>query len=241
MKLSTSVFLTCALLSLSAGCQSEDVTTPSDEAASQASMPVNLLAVIALDDASIEFHEPMMGEIATIYLGRDDAYLPLFEQLDHGTLTHTALYELVSGEVAPDALAAAQARMLELRAEAGDEVGVQAAPGVAQAGLTAAAFSASYCPGGWSMLYCWTSETSARSVTRTTSSMHTYLNAYAGTVQHKLEYTNAWGNMVVYVSQSVQQGFLSYISRVGLPTTRRSSSSMVGAGDGYHMSVYGNN
>ncbi len=111
--------------------------------------------------------------------------------------------------------------------------------GQSRSGLSATDFAATYCPSGWGYMYCWTSRTGNASVTRTTLSMYTYLNTYAGgSVQHILEYQNVFGNWVTYVNNTVPAGFISYISRSGIWTTRRTRVTQA-SGDSYHVSIYG--
>lgn len=237
---------------LTAACDMVD----GEDADVEESMPQNLLASIALaDGGSFEFHEPIPGELVAIYVGREAEYREVFDDLEHGALTHAQVYEELTGQSAPAALAEAEARSIAARANRPEDAVVTssfdapppvAAPstvngiGTSRAAMTADDFIDDYCPSGWGFLYCWTSRTGSGSVTRTSLSMYTHLNAYDGQVVHKMEYENIWGNMVTYVSNVVPEGYLSYISRSGLWTTRKTSISQAD-NDGYHVSIYGTN
>lgn len=222
-----------------------------------AEMPLQLLTSIALPDgASVEFHEPLPGEMVAIYVGKDESFRDMFEGLDRGTMTHVGLYEAISGAEAPAALAEAEARLVAARQEVAEFPRTQDEPdravvpsaavndslsvemGSTRSNLTATDFSGTYCPNGWGYLYCWTNRTGSASVTRTTISMYTYLNPYRGSVNHKLQYKNIWGNWVTYVSQTVPEDNISYISRSGIWSTRRTKVTQA-SGDGYHVSIYG--
>jgi hypothetical protein len=233
-----------------------------DESIDEESMPQRLLASVELDGGgSLEFHEPMPGEMVAMYVGKDDdTYRAMFDDLERGALTHAAMYEALSGQKAPSALVEAEGRSIAARARieaerpAGADLAIDFdAPqdsavgrtengiGTTRASLSAADFSSTYCPSGWGFLYCWTSRTGSGSVSRNSLSMYTYLNTYAGvSVIHQLEYVNVWGNWTTYVSQVVPVGSVSYISRAGLWTTRKASISQA-TGDSYHISIYGTN
>ena len=235
---------------LAAACEMVD-----EDADVEESMPQHLLTSVELADGGrLELHEPIPGELVAIYVGREAEYGVVFEDLERGALTHVQVYEALSGQKAPAALVEAEARSIAARANLPEDAVVTSsfdAPSVAarsttngigssRAALSASDFIADYCPSGWGFLYCWTSRTGSGSVTRTSLSMYTHLNAYDGQVVHKMEYENIWGNMVTYVSNVVPEGYLSYISRSGLWTTRKTSISQAD-GNGYHVSIYGTN
>jgi len=231
-----------------------------EDAVESEPMEQHLLASVALSDGgSIEFHEPMPGELVAIYVGKDPTLGQKFDDLERGDLTHAQLFESLAGRKAPAALVEAEGREIAALARiqahrpagAGEADLFDAPPAVAgpatvngigstRASMTAADFIAGYCPSGWGYLFCWTSRTGSGSVTKTSISMYTYLNAYNGSVLHELLYQNVFGNWVTYVSNVVPQGFLSYASRSGIWTTRKTSISQA-TGDGYHVSIYGTN
>ncbi len=237
---------------LAAACDMVD----GEDAEVEESMPQNLLTSVALaDGGSFELHEPIPGELVAIYVGREAGYGELFKDLERGAITHVQAYETLSGERAPAAVVQAEARSIAARANVPEDAVVsssfEAPPSVtspsttngvgsSRAALSAADFIDDYCPSGWGYMFCWTSRTGPGSVIRTSLSMYTHLNAYDGQVVHKMEYENVWGNMVTYVSRVVPEGYLSYISRSGLWTTRRTSISQADD-DGYHVSIYGTN
>jgi hypothetical protein len=237
---------------LAAACGTVDV----EDADVEWSMPQNLLTSIALaDGGSVDFHEPVPGELTVIYVGREAEYRHVFDDLERGVVTHAQVYEALSGQKAPAALVEAEARSFAARANPPEDADATssfdappsvAAPstvdgiGTIRAAMTAGDFIDDCCSSGWGFLYCWTSRTGSGSVTRTSLSMYTHLNAYDGSVTHKMEYENVWGNMVTYVSNVVPEGYISYISRSGLWTTRKTSISQADS-NGYHVSIYGTN
>ena len=214
------------------------------------SLPIHLLASAQLGDGgSLEIHEPTPGEMVAIYVGKEASYGELFGGLDRGTVSYAELFRTITGREAPPEVSQAEARLVEAKSRmrvedriAADQENASAAPlaniGQSRSSLSASAFTASYCPSGWGYLYCLTSQTGNTTVTRTTISMYTYLNTTSGSVQHIMEYQNIFGNWVSYVNNTVPAGFLSYISRSGVWTTRRTRVTQA-AGDDYHLSIYG--
>lgn len=220
-------------------------------------MPLELLTSLDLGQgASLEFHEPLPGEIVSVYVGKDEAFGEKFEALRRGDMTHSELFETLAGRKAPAALANAERRLLVARAEvehnppvptnvdravappmASAMKGIGSGFGATRSGISASSFITNYCP-LQTYLFCWTSRTGTGSVTRFSLSMESYVNAYRGQVKLTLDYRALWAIWTTYVSITVPEGSIAHVSRTGIHATRRATVSQA-SGDGYHMSVFG--
>lgn len=234
------------------GCgapEAEAPQTPAVEAA--ASAVPNLVASLRLQDGTqVDFHEPVAGHVIVIA----SAALPQLE----GKIAPVALYESLSGTPAPVALVQAAERAAlsgALRASQGAPAVTAAgineskadapqklrAPGVGASvhALSAADFSASYCPSGsYNFYYCWTNRTGNGDLDISSVDwLRTYANAYRGQVLLSLSYRNVWGNWIQLASVSMPENTVKtlYTSDNDRYLVEISQAS----GDGYHWSTYG--
>lgn len=237
--------LLCGGLSLSlglAGCGA------AAEADSDAAAPATArLASLRLQGgARVEFLEPEAGRVIVVA----DAALP---QLDR-KIAPAALYEQLSGQAAPAALRDAEARSIarqrartlgpvapDQTLEPASDLRRDLPGGVASTaqGLSAADFSASYCPSGsFGFYFCMTNRTGDGSHDISSVDwLRAYANAYRGQVQLKLSYRNMWGNWINIYNQTVPEDTVKtvYTSDNDRYLTEVTQAS----GDGYHWSVYG--
>ena len=106
-------------------------------------------------------------------------------------------------------------------------------------GLSAADFSASYCPSGtFGFYFCLTNRTGDGSHDISSVDwLRAYANAYRGQVQLKLSYRNLWGNWINIYNQTVPEDTVKTVYT--FDNDRYLTEVTQASGDGYHWSVYG--
>lgn len=206
--------------------------------------PSQLLASSELAGAGrIEIYEPIPGELALIYTGPAEIDREMFAELERGTVTPAALYEAISGEAAPPAVAEAEGRALAARARAeADPPADSEIPSVPDRltySMPEGDFIRDYCPTNWDYLYCWASRTGYGAAPHLGTSMYTYLNLFRNSAVHQLSYweDSRW---ITFVSRVTPQDWLSYIYMFG-DRRWRQTEILQADGSGYHASIFGQN
>ncbi|WP_437629513.1 hypothetical protein [Sorangium sp. So ce854] len=237
-------------LSALGGCAVEHA--PGDEAVEEGLAPITSLRLE--DGAEIRFFEPEEGSVIVVSTG--EVLEPLKGQ------PPVAVYEALSGQAAPPALIAAQARVDEARLAAGPrhapvepEVEVEEAPpapqaraaeglGTAAQALSAASFQSSYCNStSYDFNYCWTDSSVGRTVTiNSVANIHVHADATVGSIQVKVSRKKGvLGSWKTVFNQTVSTaGALDVTAYTDTDNGKYEVVvSSVSAADVYHLAVHG--
>ncbi|WP_438013560.1 hypothetical protein WMF18_21745 [Sorangium sp. So ce315] len=236
-------------LSALGGCAVEQA--PGDEAVEEGLVPITSLRLE--DGAEIRFFEPEEGSVIVVSTG--EVLEPLKGQ------PPVAVYEALSGQAAPPALIAAQARVDEARLAAGPrraaegpEVEIEEALpapqaraaeglGTAAQAMSAASFQASYCNStSYDFNYCWTDSSVGRTVTiSSVAKIHVHADATVGSIQVKVSRKKGLGSWKTVFNQTVSTaGALDVTEYTDTENGKYEVVvSSVSAADVYHLAVHG--
>ncbi|WP_437961734.1 hypothetical protein WME76_20245 [Sorangium sp. So ce119] len=236
-------------LSALGGCAVEQA--PGDEAVEEGLAPITSLRLE--DGAEIRFFEPEEGSVIIVSTGE------VLEALKGQP--PVALYEALSGQAAPPALIAAQARVDEARLAAGPrrapaqpEVEIEEAPpapqaraaeglGTAAQALDAAGFQTAYCnSSSYDFNYCWTDSSVGRTVTiNSVATFHAHADATVGSIQMVVSRKKGLGSWKTLFNQTVST--VGALDVTGYTDTDNGKYevviSSVSASDVYHLAVHG--
>jgi hypothetical protein len=243
-------FALLAFTACGAAGQSDDTwnaDAPADELEAEASDDAPALEPFASFESKefgkVQFFEPEQGELLVSVVAPEGAGERANE------MHPVELYEQLAGESLPERFAALSA----IHGEDHDFEDADADPGslyyetpekpglqllgsdLTKENISEDGFISKYCSKS-STRWCWPSRTNTSYYQKRTDYMWSYAYPYVGTITHRLQRKNTWGNWKTLYSHSVPTGYTSYLGNVTGPAYTHESKVYDASGDAYHHS-----